>query len=152
MRERVFVSSVLPVLLLVVSPVFAQQATTTSLVGTITDANRAAIAGATVTAINDGTQEIYSGATNGHGYYAFQFVKIGSYMISATAPGFATVLKTNVLVETNQVVRTDFVLPVGKVTEHVTVAATVPPVATEDASITEIIGERAMSELPLNGR
>jgi hypothetical protein len=152
MRERLSALAAFCALLVMTSPVFAQQAAITSLVGTITDANRAVIGGATVTAVNDGTQETYTGVTNTRGYYAFQFVKIGSYTISASARGFSTVVKTSVAIETNQVVRTDFSLPIGQVTEKVTVAATVPPVATEEASISEIIGERAMTELPLNGR
>src|SRR5215467_2539520 len=128
MRERISTYAALFAFLGLAIPLLAQQAAQTSLVGTVTDANRAVIGGANVTAINDGTQETYSGVTNGRGYYAFPLVRIGSYTITATAPGFSTVLQRNVVVDSNQVVRTDFTLPVGQVTETVTVAATVPPI------------------------
>ena len=77
---------------------FSQQASITSLVGTVTDANAALMGGANVTAANDGTRETYSGVTNGQGYYSFQFVRIGTYTITASYVGFSTIVKTNVVV------------------------------------------------------
>src|SRR5260370_38958590 len=71
---------------------FAQQASITSLIGRVTDTGGAAIPGATVKAIEDGTHETYSGTTNEGGLYFFQLVKIGTYTITATANGFATVM------------------------------------------------------------
>src|SRR5260370_40221643 len=80
----------------------AQQAAITALIGRVTDSNGAAIPGATVKAVDDGTHETYSGTTNEAGLYFFQFVKIGTYSITATANGFATVTRGGVVVEVNQ--------------------------------------------------
>lgn len=132
--------------------VFAQQASITSLVGTVTDPNGAAIPSASVQAVEDGTQQAYSATTNVEGFFAIQFVRIGTYTITATAPGFGTVVHKNVLVQVNQVVRTNFELPVGQVTEKITVVATAPPIATDEASLSEVISQKTVAEIPLNGR
>ncbi len=130
----------------------AQQASITSLVGRVTDANGAAIPSASVTAANGATGESYSATTNVEGLYSLPSVRIGTYTITATAPGFGTLVHDNVLVQINQVVRTDFELPVGQVTEKVTVLAAPPPIATDDASISEVLDTKVVTEIPLNGR
>src|ERR1700704_1404150 len=131
---------------------FAQQASITSLIGRVTDSNGAAIPGATVKAVEDGTHETYSGTTNEAGLYFFQFVKIGTYSITATANGFATATRGGVVVEVNQLVRTNFEMKVGQVNEQVIVLGSTPPIATDEASISEVLNTHAVANLPLNGR
>src|SRR4029077_12018748 len=102
---------------------FAQQASITSIVGRVADSSGAAVPGASVTAIEDGTQQTYSGKTNEEGSYSFPFVRVGTYTIMATAPGFATMVRTGVVVQVNQVIRINLNLVVGQATEKVTVSA-----------------------------
>jgi hypothetical protein len=54
----------------------AQQASTTSLIGRVTDTTGAAIPNASVTAVEDGTKATYSGVTNGLGVYLFDLVRM----------------------------------------------------------------------------
>src|SRR6267142_2629864 len=77
----------------------AQQASITSIVGRVADPSGAALPGASVTAVEDGTQQTYSGKTNEEGSYSFPFVRVGTYTIMATAPGFAAMVRTGVLVK-----------------------------------------------------
>jgi hypothetical protein len=130
----------------------AQLATTTSLVGTVTDSSGKTIAGANVTAIETGTLDKYNGTTNEQGNYTFEFVRVGVYNVSVEQTGFQKVTKTGVIVDINQTVRTDFTLPVGAVSQSVTVEAAVAAIKTDDASVSEILGTRSVAELPLNGR
>ena len=130
----------------------AQLATTTSLVGTITDSTGNVIPNAKVTAVETGTSDRYSGVTNGQGYYSLEFVRVGKYNVTAENPGFQKITKTNILVEINRSVRTDFMLPVGTQTDSVTVEAVSTAIKTDEASISEIMSTRAIAELPLNGR
>jgi Carboxypeptidase regulatory-like domain/TonB dependent receptor len=130
----------------------AQNATTTSLVGTVADSTGKVVPGASVTAVNIGTHETYSTTTNEQGYYSIQFVRVGSYEVTVMQPGFQTSKETGIQVDINQVVRTDVTLKVGDVKQSITIEATAPAIATDDASISEIIGQRAVAELPLNGR
>ena len=63
------------------------------------------------------------------------YAKFGTYTITTSAPGFGAVIHTNVVVEVNQAVRTNFELPVGQASERVTVTAITPPIATDDEQI-----------------
>ena len=130
----------------------AQLATTTSLVGTVTDTSGKAIAGAKVTATETRTLDNYATVTNDQGYYTFEFVRVGEYRITVTQVGFQEVRKTGIFVDINQTVRTDVVLPVGAVTQSITVEAAVSAIKTDDASVSELLGTRSVAELPLNGR
>ena len=62
---------------------FAQQASTTSLIGRVMDSGGAVIPNATVKAVEEGTQETLTRTTNGAGLYYFEMVRIGTYTITA---------------------------------------------------------------------
>jgi hypothetical protein len=130
----------------------AQLATTTSLVGTVTDSSGKLVAGAKVTATETGTLDKYSATTNGQGNYTFEFVRVGVYSITVEQTGFQRVIETGIIVDINQTVRTDIVLHAGAVTQSVTVEATVSAIKTDDATVSEILGTRSVADLPLNGR
>jgi len=131
---------------------YAQLATTTALVGTVTDASGKTVPGAKVTAVNTGTHDTYSAVTSEQGYYNIQFVAIGDYDLTVEQPGFQISKVTGVHVDINQVVRTEVVLRVGNLVESVTVQATAAAIKTDDATVSEIITTRNVSDLPLNGR
>ena len=109
------VSGLVAGILLLGSGAFAQIATNTSLVGTVTDPSGNVIPGATVTALDNGTQDTYNATTNDQGYYAIEFVRVGNYNVTVAQPGFQRVTKTGIQVDINQTVRTDITLPVGDV-------------------------------------
>jgi hypothetical protein len=131
---------------------WAQLASQTALVGTVTDSGGLVIPGAQVVAINIGTQDKYEATTNAEGYYNIQFVRPGKYEISVTLSGFQTFKATGVEVATNQVVRTNATLQVGAVTESVNVDASSKVLDTDRATISETIDQRKVVELPLSGR
>jgi hypothetical protein len=130
----------------------AQLATTTSLVGTVSDSAGKVAPGAKVTAVETGTLDTRTTLTNALGYYAFEFVRVGTYNITVEHPGFQKVTKIGVVVDINQTVRNDFTLSVGAVSQTVTVEAAVAAIKTDDAAVSEIISSREVAELPLNGR
>ena len=88
---------------------WAQLASQTALVGTVTDSGGAVLPGASVVAVNIGTKDTYEATTNAEGYYNIQFVRTGKYDITVTVTGFQTFKATGVDVATNQVVRTNAV-------------------------------------------
>ncbi len=134
------------------SLVFAQLANTTSLTGTVTDAAGASVAGVAITAVNVNTNDTYKTVTNGDGNYTVEFIKIGKYTVTAVQAGFQTLVKNDIVVDSNQTVRTDFALQIGQVSQQVVVSATTPPLSTDDASVREVVSEHSIAELPLNGR
>ena len=131
---------------------FAQLATTTSLVGTVSDSSGKVIPNAKVTALETGTSDTYSGLTNSQGYYSLEFVRVGSYNVTVESPGFGKVATNGIIVDINQTVRTNFTLTVGSLTQTVAVEATIAAIKTDEASVSEVLNSRSISELPLSGR
>src|SRR5947207_8083333 len=130
----------------------AQLASQTALVGTVTDSAGLPVPGAQVVAVNTGTADTYEATTNTEGYYAIQFVRVGSYDITVTLTGFQTSKVSAVEVATNQVVRTNIVMKVGQLSESITVVAATPILDTDTPKISELVGGRAVNELPVSGR
>ena len=146
------ISVFLSLCLLLATSAWAQLASQTALVGTVTDSGGLVVPGAQVVAVNVGTKDTYEATTNAEGYYHIQFVRPGSYEITVTLTGFQTFKVTGVEVASNQVVRTNAVMPVGGVTESVNVTADAQVLDTDRATVSETIGARAIVELPLSGR
>ena len=146
------VASFLVLGLLFSTAAFAQLATQTALVGTVSDAGGLVLPGAAVVAVNVGTRDTYEATTNAEGDYYIQFVRPGKYDITVTVNGFQTFKASGVDVASNQVVRTNAVMQVGGLNESVNVEARAQVLDTDRATVSETIGERAIVELPLSGR
>jgi len=131
---------------------FGQIATTTSLVGTVTDASDKPIAECRIRAVNQGSGDTYSVLTSEKGIYNIQFIHVGTYNLTVERPGFQRLEKIGVVVGSNEVVRNDVTLAVGVHTESVTVRAAAQAIQTDDATVSEHVSSRVLSEVPLNGR
>jgi hypothetical protein len=137
---------------LVASAAYSQIATVTALVGTVTDSNGGAIVNAKITAVDTATQDKYNAVTNQDGNYRIDFVKVGTYDVTAEFPGFKTMRHTGSEVTINQIVRNDFQLAPGAVNESITVEASAPVIRTDDAAVAASIGTKQIADLPMNGR
>jgi Carboxypeptidase regulatory-like domain/TonB dependent receptor len=138
--------------LLLATSAWAQLASQTALVGTVTDSGGLVVPGAQVVAVNLGTKDTYEATTNAEGYYHIPFVRPGRYEITITIQSFQTFKTVGVEVATNQVVRTNATLQVGGVSETVNVSSEAQVLDTDRATVSETIGARAIVELPLSGR
>src|SRR5262249_41796421 len=81
-----------------------QVASSTTLVGTVTDSTGAVVPGVSVVAVQDATKVAYKGQTSSTGNYTLPYVAVGTYTITVEADGFAKSVHTNVLVGVNQTV------------------------------------------------
>jgi Carboxypeptidase regulatory-like domain len=133
-------------------PAAGQLASSTNLTGRVTDSSGAVVPGASVKAVNKATQVAYTGTTGPSGTYKILYIPVGTYAITVSAKGFNTVEHSNIIVENNQTVRSDFVLQVGSVQTRVTVTGTPPPIATDNATISQTISASAIEKLPINGQ
>lgn len=131
---------------------FAQLASNTSLVGNVSDAGGAAISGAQVTALNQGTGETLNTSTTEAGYYEFQFLKAGVYTVTVQKQGFSTATTKDIQLSANQTVRTNVTLQVGSVDTKLEVTADIPPIKTDDASVNEVLSTRQTVDLPTPSR
>ncbi|MGA2427239.1 MAG: TonB-dependent receptor [Candidatus Acidiferrum sp.] len=139
------------VLFLSVSPLRAQ-IDTGAVLGTVTDASGAEIRGATVTLTNEGTNATLTSTTGTGGEYKFSPVNIGTYTVSVNFQGFTTMTQRHVVVNVDAQVVANFTLKPGAVTETIEVAATTPVLETQDASVGQVVDQRSVDSLPLNGR
>lgn len=128
------------------------QTTSTSILGTVTDASGASISGAKVTATNVKTNVPSATVTTDTGDYAFPLLDVGEYQVSVDQPGFKAEIRKGVLLQVNEKVRVDFRLQVGSQTEQVTVTAEVANLRTDEASVGGTVEQRRLVELPMNGR
>lgn len=123
-----------------------------SIVGVVSDSSSAAMPGATITLTNAGTGESRSAVTAADGSYRFVNLVPGSYKVSIEHAGFRRYARDQVLVEVEGAVRIDVAMQVGDVTQTVEVQGGAPLIQTESATLSQVVGARAVQELPLNGR
>jgi len=142
---------ILPLLVLSVA-VRAQDASTGALRGVVTDATGARVAGAEVRLIHAQTGEERSLIASKEGLFVFQLLPPGEYGLQVTSPGMATLRRTGLRVEVGGEIDLAFPLEVAGVRETVTVSGEAPSVETQPAGVSTVLDERAILELPLNGR
>src|SRR5438132_9334928 len=132
--------------------ILAAQGVRATIVGRVTDDSGAVVPGAKITITNTGTNESRSITVNDSGDYAIPQLAPGQYTLTAEYVGFNTVVRSGIVLETNQQTRLDVVLKVGGLTEKVQVSAAAPLVNTESATIGNVVDQKKIVELPLNGR
>lgn len=132
-------------------PVFRPAAFTVStgaIAGTITDANGAAVGGATVTATNADTKVSRSTTTNENGRYLIANLAAGRYSIKAEARAFSTTVMEGVPVTANSTAQANITLQVANVSATVDVTGGSDVVSTSSAQISG----RRLSDLPMNAK
>ncbi|WP_263379689.1 TonB-dependent receptor [Granulicella paludicola] len=129
----------------------SQVANNTSLVGTVLDSSGSVVSGAKVTAVEEATKVTYSAVTNSAGYYAITFIQPGTYDLTTEEKGFSKTTTVGVPVPVDIAVRTDVSLKVGSTADTVTITASTPPLATDDASLGETFETKQVEDLPIQG-
>ncbi len=125
---------------------------TGSISGEVSDPSGAAIVGTTVTATNVATGASRTGKTNGAGFYSFPSVQVGTYTVTISHPGFRTTKIDNVVVQVGQSVAANATLQVGAASETVTVTGETPLIEATEASVSTVVNEGLIQNLPLSGR
>ena len=120
--------------------------------GLITDPSGLAVPNARVTAENPGTSATRTVSSNTEGKYGVPALLPGLYNITIVANGFKTIHQTGIVVEVDQRARLDFALDIGSTTEIVTVEGSATLLNASDASVSTVIGNRFVENMPLNGR
>ena len=122
------------------------------IVGTVQDASGAVIPGAQVKAINELTGLEWETVSDQGGRFNFPRMPVGNYHVEVTQQGFTQFLSEPFRLDADQSRQVTVALEVGQVTESITVAGAVTEVETVGGTLKEIIDERRITELPLNGR
>jgi hypothetical protein len=120
--------------------------------GTVADSTGAVVPEAAVRVTNQATGVTVESKTNGQGLYVVPFLQPGRYVVTAEHQGFKTGKHPDVLLQVSDQLSVDFTLQVGAAASEISVESSVPLVNTNNASLGQVIENRRIVELPLNGR
>jgi len=142
-------------LLVLLSAIFGsnlQAQSTAALSGTVTDATGAVVASAKVIATNQATGVESSTQTDTAGAYLFPSLPIGIYRLQVTAPGFQSAIVANLKLEVATAAEQNIQLRVGQTADTVEITADAALVDTTTTSVGQVINDKTVQEIPLNGR
>ncbi len=137
---------------LVMAPSALAQATTGTIDGRVVDQSNAAVPGATVTARNEATGLTRTVTVSSTGTYRIASLPTGRYEVRVALAGFATQVRKDVEVQIASTVTADFTMRVATVAESITVQGEPPLVQTTTSDVGQVITNRLVQNIPLNGR
>jgi hypothetical protein len=120
--------------------------------GLVQDEQGAIVPGAKVTLTATDTDFALDRTANESGVFAFAPVKIGSYKLTASAPGFQTTVRENLHLDIQQRLYVPLIMHVGAVSQEVTVSAEEPLLQSQTSEVGQVISAETINNTPLNGR
>lgn len=123
-----------------------------SLVGTVTDSSGAVVPSATIKITQTGTGLERSVTTNGQGYFVVPSLQPSEYQLEVIASGFQKFTQQNITLQADQVLTVNAVLQVGGAQQSITVSTAPPQVDTTTPTLSQVVNQQRMIEMPLNGR
>jgi carboxypeptidase family protein len=139
-------------LLLLAASNYTQAQVTASITGRIEDASGATVPEASVAVTNQETGVTRTVTADATGNYRVLSLPVGRYQVKAEKAGFKAAVQTGINLVVGQQAVLNLKVEVGEVQQQVTVTGEVPLVNTTTASVAGLVGEKAVKELPLNGR
>ena len=130
----------------------AAQSPTGTISGIVTDPTGAAVTGAEIVVVNDATRVQLETQSNGEGIYVIPNLTPGNYRVQVSKVGFKTIIKPDIVINVQDALAINFALPLGAVSEIVTIQGGAPLVNTENAAVSTVVDRAFVENLPLNGR
>lgn len=120
--------------------------------GLVVDSSGAAIVDAEILVGNYATGVQYTSRTNEQGLYLIPNLPPGTYRLQVSKVGFKTLIKPDITLNVQDALAINFTLPLGAVSEVVTITAGAPLVNTRDAAVSTVIDRQFVQNIPLNGQ
>src|SRR6266700_4017540 len=152
LRPRWYVVCLAIVASLSIPALLSAQGTAGRVIGRVADPSGALLTGVKVTLVNEATNISRDTKTNENGDYDFVEVPVGTYRLEFDLTGFKKNVRRGVSLDINQVVTLNTTMQVGATQEVVDVTSEAPLVETTSTQLGAVVGDRAISELPLNAR
>ncbi len=130
----------------------AQAVAIAEVAGHVTDQTGQSVVAAQVKMTEVDRAQVHNTTTNADGLYSLPNLPIGAYRLEVSAPGFKTYVQTGIILQVANNVTADVKLQVGAVSESVEVVADAAMVETRDNSLSQVIDQKRVVDLPLNGR
>lgn len=140
------------VLTLVCALLASAQVSTSSVTGVVTDSSGAVVPNATVEVKNESTGQTYTATTSDAGKYTIPSVIPGAYSVTVTAKGFQKYISVHNTLAVGQPLVVNANMTVGAANETVEVQSNYERIETTNATISDVITEKQVKNLPLNGR
>lgn len=137
---------------LFLAPGKAQVTAVAQVSGTIADPSGAAIANANVTMTEVDKQATHSTKSDSAGNYTLPNLPVGPYRLEVRAPGFKDYIQNGLDLVANNNIQVNVGMQVGSATERIEVSATASMVETKENSVSALVDQQRINELPLNGR
>jgi Carboxypeptidase regulatory-like domain len=150
-RLSFYLSICLLLMLFGIGQVYAQSFQS-AVVGQVTDAAGAVIPGAKVTIIGEETGRTSIVMSGTDGGFTIPQLPPGQYELRIEATGFRRTTRRGLALEIGKTLRTNITLEAGEVNDTVTVTSDVPPINTDTSNKGEVIVQKQVQDLPLNGR
>jgi len=128
------------------------QFTTVRLTGIVSDPSGAVVAGATITIQDPGTGYTQTTRSTSAGQYLFPGLPVGTYQITVSMTGYTQYVQKGIVLSVGQAATQSVQLQVGMVAQQVVVTANSTLVTTDSATVGQLIDQKEISDLPLNGR
>ena len=132
-------------------PVWGQY-TTARLSGIVTDPSGAVVTGATITVQDVGTGYTQTTKSTSVGQYLFPSLPVGNYQVTVSVSGYSQYVQKGIVLSVGQAATQDVRLQVGMVSQQVVVTENPSLVTTDSATVDQLINQREISQIPLNGR
>jgi hypothetical protein len=139
-------------LFVAVAGIARSQSDFASLTGLVTDAGQGRIRGAKVSTRHTDTEAKFETVTNESGFYGLTSLRPGKYTLTVEAAGFKTEIISGIELGIQEKATVDLTLEVGQLTEQVTVESTTPLLNAMDSSLGQVVDNRSIIQMPLNGR
>ncbi|MBS1851681.1 MAG: TonB-dependent receptor [Acidobacteria bacterium] len=142
----------MPLVLWLATSLSAQDSSLGAVRGTVSDAAGARVSGASIVLVNLATNFRYLVTSDAEGRFTMELLPPGEYMARATAADMSPQITPRLRLEVGGTVELAFRLEVAGAKEAVTVSEEPQLVETQPSAVSAVIDERAIAELPLNGR
>jgi len=120
-----------------------------TLTGVISDPAGAIVANAAIELRGVETGTMYQAATSATGNYTFSQLPVGTYELTVAIPGFKKLTRSNIRVQSSQVIPLNIVLEVGSASESVTVTAEVTLLRTDSSDVSANVETDRLTSLPI---
>ena len=120
--------------------------------GVVTDGSGAVVPGVRIQITQENTNVSTEFATNASGFYAAPALRPGAYRITVTKEGFRAEKRTGIELRVQDRLEVNFQLEVGTASTEVMVSASAPLLESETSSLGQVVEEKTITDLPLNGR
>ena len=130
----------------------AQSVAVAEVDGHVTDPSGQAVVGATVKMTEIDKQQVHTVSTDSTGRFALPNLPIGAYRLEVTSSGFKAYIQSGITLQVASNIEIPVTLQIGSVTESVQVTANAAMVETKENSISQVIDQQRIEDLPLNGR